>query len=815
MPQLHYDRPASTWLEALPVGDGRLGAVCWGLADGEKLSLNDDRAWSGPVGGPRHAAPADHPQRVLAARRAVLDGDAALADELMQPVVPHTQAYLPVGDLTVRTPGLSVAQDLRRGLDLSTATAWTRRPGPGGGARHETFVAARAGALVHELTAAGGEDVEVAFASPLPLRSVRRGSPGPGEVEWRALLELPLDVRPWGPGQEGEAVRWAGPGSPARLVAVVVRARADGCAPDRDAVDAVDAVDGVDAADGADTAGGGGGVLVARWAGARRVRLVVAVEVPEPLADSPGTPDAQAAARRAAAALGAVEEVRAAHLADHAALFGRAGLELHGRCGPATPTDELVHRAVDDEDAHRALAELVVAHARYLLVTGSRPGTLPMTLQGLWNAELRPPWSSNYTTNVNLQMAYWPVQAWALPECAEPLLAFAERLAAEGARAAREMYDAPGWVTHHNSDGWAQTRSVGGGWADPSWSAWPFGGAWLCANLVDAVEHAADPAAVAARVLPVLEGAARFCLAWLVRLPDGTLGTAPSTSPENRWLDAGGTARAVTASSTCDLELTRGLLQAWSRLAPDEPATARLREDVREALAGLPRPRTGARGQLLEWHEDLPEAEPEHRHTSHLVGLYPLGTLDPRAEPDLAAAAARTLELRGPESTGWALAWRTALWARLGRGDVVGDLVRRCLRPAVDDAAQAGGLYPNLFSAHPPFQVDGNLGFAAGVAEALVGSTAERVDLLPALPPQWPRGRVHGLRTRAGVEVDLTWEEGRPTRARLRHLRAGTVHVAVGASACGTFTGGPGEEHDVPLPAPAAHRTGTHQGGTP
>ncbi|NAZ85358.1 glycosyl hydrolase family 95 catalytic domain-containing protein [Kineococcus indalonis] len=808
MPHLEHDRPASTWLEAWPVGDGRLGAVCWGLADGEKLSLNDDRAWSGPVGGPRHTAPADHPQRVLAARRAVLDDDAARADALMQPVVPHTQAYVPVGELLVRTPGLSAGEGLRRGLDLATATAWTHRPRPGGGVRHETFVAARAGALVHEVGVTGGEDpgedpgedVEVVFTSPLPLRSAELRRAGGGAVEWRALLELPLDVRPWSPGQEGEAVRWAPPGSPAtRLVAVVVRALADGRT-----------ADAADDADDADDA-----VLVARWSGARRVRLVVAVEVPEPLAHAPGTPDVDAAARRARAALQAVERVRAAHLADHGALFGRAGLELGGRCAPGTPTDELVHRAVDDEDAHRALAELVVAHARYLLVTGSRPGTLPMTLQGLWNAELRPPWSSNYTTNVNLQMAYWPAQAWALPECAEPLLAFTERLAAEGARAAREMYDAPGWVTHHNSDGWAQTRSVGGGWADPSWSAWPFGGAWLCANLVDAVEHAADPAAVAARVLPVLEGAARFCLAWLVRLPDGTLGTAPSTSPENRWLDAGGTARAVTASSTCDLELTRGLLQAWSRLAPDEPATARLREDVREALAGLPRPRTGARGQLLEWHEDLPEAEPEHRHTSHLVGLYPLGTLDPRAEPDLAAAAARTLELRGPESTGWALAWRTALWARLGRGDVVGDLVRRCLRPAVDDAAQAGGLYPNLFSAHPPFQVDGNLGFAAGVAEALVGSTAERVDLLPALPPQWPRGRVHGLRTRAGVEVDLTWEGGRPTRARLRHLRAGTVHVAVGASACGTFTGGPGEEHDVPLPAPAAHRTGTHQGGTP
>ena len=813
--RLDYDRPAARWLEALPVGDGRLGAMCWGLADGERLSLNDDRAWSGPLGGPRHETPADHAGRVRAARQAVFDGDPARAGDLLAPVVAHTQAYVPLGALSVlRTGQAPPAVEFRRGLDLATATAFSQRSWTTDGAgaariRHETFVSARAGVLVHEVAATGVRTgVEVALTSPLPVRSASTRRTAPGEVEWRGVLDLPVDVRPWSPAQAGEAVSWAPPGSPlARRVVVVVRARSDGRAVPCESPD---------------------GLL--RWDDAGWVHLVVAVEVADPGADPTGQPDPEVAARRAAAGIASTAALRAEHRRDHGRLFARADLDLTGpdptgSSQRLSTTDELVRRAVDDDGARRALVELTVAHARYVLITGSRPGTLPLTLQGLWNEELQPPWSSNYTLNINLQMAYWPAQPWALPECAEPLLTLAERLARAGADSAREMYGARGWVAHHNSDGWAQTRSVGGGWADPAWSAWPMGGVWTCLNLLDAVEHAATPGPLAGRVLPVVEGAVRFCLDRLVELPDGTLGTAPSTSPENRWLDADGQPRAVTASSTCDLELVRGLFEGYLRLsagtAPhggaDDGPRPRLRQDAEASLALLPHPRTGSRGELLEWHEDLPQAEPEHRHTSHLVGLYPLRSIDPATTPGLAAAAATSLELRGKESTGWALAWRMCLWARLRRGDAVAELVRMCLRPAPEEgaAAHAGGLYPNLFSAHPPFQIDGNLGFAAGVAEALVQSTGNSggnspenraessVDLLPALPPEWPQGRVRGLRTRAGVEVDLTWADGWPVRVRLRHLRAGAVRVLVGGSVdCGSHRGAAGDVHEVSVPRP-------------
>lgn len=792
--RLRYEGPATTWLEALPVGDGRLGAVCWGLADGERLSLNDDRAWSGPVGGPHHPTPPDHPDRVEAARAAVLAGDPTRAGELLEPVVHHTQAFLPVGDLLVTTAA-AAAPGVVRGLDLGTATAWSQRPVPGGTVRHETSVGA--GVLVHRVTAPGaGTGLRLALASPLrPAGSTLRVPDGdPGGLEWRTLLDLPEDVHPWHPDQHEDPVRWAAPGTPSRQVAVVVRVRCDGTP--RAAPDPAGPVEGP------------------AWDGVREAHVVVAVETPDPATDPTGRPDVEAAAARAAAAVADPGAVRERHRREHAELFGRSDLDLGGRVPAGATTDALVGLAEHDEDAARVLAALAVAHARYLLVTGSRPGTLPLTLQGIWNEELQPPWSSNYTLNVNLPMAYWPVQPWGLPECAEPLLAFAERLAAAGTATAAEMYGARGWVAHHNSDGWAQTRSVGGGWNDPAWSAWPYGGVWLSLNLLDALDFAADPGPLARRVLPVVEGAVRFCLDRLVVLPDGTLGTAPSTSPENHWLDAAGNAQAVERSSTCDLELTRGLLTGWSRWAGRQthaPVPADLRAEVEAALAGLPHPGTGARGELLEWHAELAEAEPEHRHTSHLVGLYPLGTI--AAGTSAAAAAARSLDLRGPESTGWALAWRTALRARLRDGAAVGDLVRRCLRPATDGhgtgggAAHRGGLYPNLFSAHPPFQVDGNLGFAAAVAEVLVQSGADRVDLLPALPPQWPEGRVRGLRTRAGVEVDLTWSGSAPVSVRLRYLRPSTVRLTFGGTVLAETSGTTGDEHDVPLAAPPVRDT--------
>ncbi|WP_432487536.1 glycosyl hydrolase family 95 catalytic domain-containing protein [Kineococcus sp. SYSU DK018] len=789
-PVLRFTAPAGTWVEALPLGDGRLGAMCWGTADGERLSLNDDRAWSGPAGGPVHEVPDGHAAAVERARAAALAGDHRLAEDLLRPVVvPHTQAYLPLGDLRVTCDPLPVSR-FERGLDMRAGTAWVRREHPHGcSVRQETLVSAPAGVLLHRLRATGtAVDVTVSLTSPLRVRSGAASGAGEGGAELEAVLELPVDVRPWSPDGHDEPVTRAADGEAARCAAVVLRVRTDGTVL---------------------PAGPGAAVRVL---GARTLDVLLATEV----SDTPGGPctgerEAARTARArvaAAAATGSGELVRA-HRADLSPWWDAAHLDLGAAVPAGTSTGELLRRAVDDDGSRRALVELVVAHARYLLLAGSRPGTHPLTLQGIWNAELQPPWSSNYTTNINLQMAYWPVEVWGLAPLHEPLLTFVRRLAAAGEDTARRAYGAGGWVAHHNSDVWATTGTAGGGWADPSWSAWPYGGAWLATHLHEHARFAADPPAAAREALPVVAGAARFVLDRLVRLPDGELGTAPSTSPENRFLDREGEPRAAAVSSTCDLALTAAVLRALLDLtatagtAGDGTGDEELLRRASAALAELPAPRTGARGELLEWREELPEAEPGHRHTSHLVGLFPLDLVDP-AGP-LAVAAARTLQLRGEESTGWALAWRACLWARLGRGDRVGETLRRCLRPVPEDAAagaQAGGLYPNLFSAHPPFQLDGNSGLAAAVAEALVQSGDTDVRVLPALPPDWPDGSVRGLRTRAGVQVELTWRAGRPERVVLTALRDahGTVHAGPpgGTTLLGEFRLAAGERTEVP-----------------
>ncbi|WP_432534713.1 glycoside hydrolase family 95 protein [Kineococcus arenarius] len=794
-PVLRFPAPAGTWVEALPVGDGRLGAMCWGAADGERLSLNDDRAWSGPVGGPDHEVPAGHAADVERARAAVLAGDHRLAEELLAPVVvPHTQAYLPLGELGVTCDPLPVSR-FERGLDMPTGTAWVRREHPHGSSLHqETLVSAPAGVLLHRLRATGtAVDVTVRLTSPLRVRSGAASGAGEGGAELEAVLELPVDVRPWSPDGHDEPLTWAADGEAARCAAVVLRVRTDGTVL---------------------PAGPGAAVRVL---GARSLEVLLATEVSAtPGGPCPGEREAvrTARARVAAAAATGSEELLRAHRADLAPWWDAAHLDLGGAVPAGTSTGELLRRAVDDDGSRRALVELAVAHARYLLLAGSRPGTHPLTLQGIWNAELQPPWSSNYTTNINLQMAYWPVEVWGLAPLHEPLLAFVRRLAAAGEDTARRAYGAGGWVAHHNSDVWATTGTAGGGWARPEWSAWPYGGAWLATHLHEHARFAADPPAAAREALPVVAGAARFVLDRLVRLPDGELGTAPSTSPENRFLDGTGEPRPAAVSSTCDLALTAAVLRALLDLTTtagragdgtgEGTGDEELLHRARTALAELPAPRTGARGELLEWREELPEAEPEHRHTSHLVGLFPLDLLDVRSDPATAAAAARTLELRGQESTGWALAWRACLWARLGRGDRVGETLRRCLRPVPDDAGpHAGGLYPNLFSAHPPFQLDGNSGLAAAVAEVLVQSGDDVVRLLPALPPDWPDGSVRGLRTRAGVSVELTWRAGRPVRAALTATRATRVTVHAGPpggdSDLGVFRLVAGERAEVPV----------------
>jgi alpha-L-fucosidase 2 len=467
-------------------------------------------------------------------------------------------------------------------------------------------------------------------------------------------------------------------------------------------------------------------------------------------------------------------------LADHVAAYRKYYDRVHLCLGPADtvhPTDRRIRDFKDGNDPQ--LAALYFQFGRYLLICSSQPGGQPPTLQGIWNNRVRPPWDSKYTININTEMNYWPAEAANVAPCVAPLVAMVEELAVTGADVARDSYGARGWVTHHNTDLWRAAAPIDG----PNWGMWPCGGAWLCKTLWDHYEYAPDDAFLA-RIYPVLKGAALFFVDVLVEDPHGRgLVTSPSISPENQHHPG----VAVCAGPAMDRQIVRDLfactLAAHDRLRDPD---ADFRKAVEAKRAGLAPDRIGAQGQLQEWLDDWDAQAPEqhHRHVSHLYAVYPSEQINVRDTPDLIAAAKVSLNTRGDMSTGWATAWRLALWARMGDGEHAYGILRGLLAPE--------RTYPNMFDAHPPFQIDGNFGGAAGILEMLVQSWGGEVRILPALPRAWADGAVHGVRVRGGVEVDLDWAGGRARRVALRgkpgqpvKLRIGTRLAAIQLDASG------------------------------
>lgn len=740
---LWYDKPASEWTQALPVGNGTLGAMVYGKTDSEIISLNHDELWSGF---PQEKSNKDSYKSFVEARELALAGKLNEAQTLIEAkcLGEWTQAYMPLCDILLNFGPKRKTTDYKRCLDLTNAITKVEYTIDKTTFRRELFASFPGKAIVMKLTAEGAENLKFTLSVKSEIRTTVYPQNGLFLIDGECPSEFNRHGNDHDIGyyeeDEKRGIQFRG----------AVRVDSDGT---------VDYL-----ADSVKVSGAKEAVIYftcqTSFNGWDKQPFLQGKEYKE-------------ACIRQMTQLEDYKKVNAAHMADYKSYYNRVSLDIGSNKKDDVPTDQRLKDFRKDKN-DLGLYTLLFNFGRYLAIACSREGSQPSNLQGIWNNLLCPPWHSNYTVNINTEMNYWPILMCGMPELNLPLVEMVKDISVSGQKTAKDYYNAPGFVCHHNVDLWRHTLPVKG---NAVYAFWPMASGWLSRHLYEHYEYTLDKDFLNTTAYPVLKSAAEFYLAILVEDKDGYLIAAPSTSPENSFFYKAKIC-SVSQTTTMTMSIIKDLFQNCIKsadvLSKDKDFSDRLKETLEKMLPF----KIGSKGQLLEWYEEVAEIEPHHRHVSHLYALHPSNLISVEKTPELANACKKTLKLRGDNGTGWSLGWKINFWARLRDGNhalLLLDKQLRFVKSSGFNYRNGGGTYTNLFDAHPPFQIDGNFGAVSGIIEMLMQSVENNIYLLPALPDKWANGSIEGLTAKGNVKLSITWKNGALTKYEL--IGAGSYNV--------------------------------------